>query len=645
MNAFDAIFSATPELIVALEQHRDKTLRLPKEPAILDGDLVQRWLAVPGVAETQRVLTDFNIFVALNATDYETRHSRFLAWLFNPEASHGLGPSFLAAFLQMVVAKGEATPAHRLLRLHLTKKEAFATAEILSEHKGADLLIVDRNAGFVCLVENKIHTGEHSNQLTRYRAMVAKDFPGLKHLYVFLTLKAETPSDPAYVPLTYAELCSALNGQKHAQPANQAELIDLLFQQYIDFIDGNATVGRPNIFTILRLREIKHSDFLAWLFTPMANHGLGLAPLSEFLRLVQLKNPALVIPALTEGDWDDLEITRETYNIDLLIVSERHRFVCLIENKLEAREGNYQLQRYKAYVRRWYPGFQTALIFLTLRGDQPTDPEYVSLRFADFTPWLRSRLMAKSARHWGDVAIVDTLLEHYRVLLRERLSLRLKTVIQLAPGMNARCKKLWQQEPTLVPALLSGVRQRRLAIKADMEKFTGELITSHFGHCFRPDFYPGRFRDYLPFVPAEIDQISPLRQGGCCASTGDRLFDFLVLNRPFEDYALTGEPVGITIIATLRPAASGYQRLRNALNTLAQGDRALFNKAAQEDIDSVGNYRIMSQTLATADDFLRFDLYTAKARLQTRFERFAHGPFADILKVLRHPTVLKYRPN
>lgn len=77
MNAFDAIFRATPELMGALEQHREKIKRLPKEPAIFDGDLVQRWLTVPGVVETQRALTDFNIFAALNATDYETRHSRY----------------------------------------------------------------------------------------------------------------------------------------------------------------------------------------------------------------------------------------------------------------------------------------------------------------------------------------------------------------------------------------------------------------------------------------------------------------------------------------------------------------------------------------------------------------------------------------
>jgi hypothetical protein len=106
-----------------------------------------------------------------------------------------------------------------------------------------------------------------------------------------------------------------------------------------------------------------------------------------------------------------------------------------------------------------------------------------------------------------------------------------------------------------------------------------------------------------------------------------------------------GEPVGITIIATLRPAGPGYQQLRNTINGLAQEDRALFNKADRDRIEGIGNYRIMSQNLVNGDDFIRHDLTAVKARLRARFERFACGPYPDILRVLRHPTVQKYRPD
>jgi hypothetical protein len=646
MNPFEAIFRTTPELVIALEQHRDKRNRLPLDSSASAPNLLKRWLAISGVVDTQRALTDFNIFAALNANEYELRHSSFLAWLFDPAASHGRGPAFLQAFLALVATKARVGE-RKTIKAAMAQMIGFSTAKIIIETKGVDLLVVDRAARFICLIENKIHTGEHSDQLARYRRMVSADYPTMVPVFVFLTLRNEEPSDSAYLPISYRELCQAICPKVPLAPSMEArEAITLLFQQYVDFIEGcGVSPPRPNVFAALRLREIKHSDFLAWLFNPNANHGLGIAPFREFLRLVQERRSGSELPLFAEGNWDDFEITRETYNIDLLIVSERHRFVCLIENKLEAREGKDQLQRYKAYIRRWYPNFQEALVFLTLRGDQPTDPDYMSMRFADYVPWLRGRLAAQSVRHWTDGTVVQTLLEHYHVLIKERLSLRLKTVTQLAPVMDVRCKEVWQSEPVLVPSILAGVRGWRASVKADMESFIGELIFANFGSCFRPGFFSGRFRDYLPFVPKEIDEIIPLRKGGHYNTTGDRLFDFLVLNRPFEDYALTGEPVGITIIATLRPPGSGYQRLRNVLNAFAHADRALFNKADRDRIEGIGNYRIMSQTLVGGDDFLRHDPAAVKARLRERFRRFAFGPYLDILRLYRHPSVSNYSPG
>src|SRR5207249_10100011 len=95
-----------------------------------------------------------------------------------------------------------------------------------------------------------------------------------------------------------------------------------------------AAKARPNAFSALRLRELKHSDFFAWLFNPRETHDLGISPFAEFLRLVQQKKPGVKIPNLSGGKDGDWEVHREVYNIDLLLVSERAKFVCLVENKL-----------------------------------------------------------------------------------------------------------------------------------------------------------------------------------------------------------------------------------------------------------------------------------------------------------------------
>ena len=49
----------------------------------------------PELTELEAALSRFNIFRVLRADKHEIRHSNMLAWLFEPEESHGLGDRFL----------------------------------------------------------------------------------------------------------------------------------------------------------------------------------------------------------------------------------------------------------------------------------------------------------------------------------------------------------------------------------------------------------------------------------------------------------------------------------------------------------------------------------------------------------------------
>ena len=263
MNSFERIFRANPELIEALNHARDKKQWLPNIDGANSDSLAKRWSQVKGVSDYHHRLTRFNIFTALNAMDYETRHSNFLAWLLDPNGTHGFGTKFLNGFLSLIAKKMPSGIETAKLRSILRDKDALKGASVRREFKRADLLVVDSARQFACLVENKIHTGEHSEQLTRYRRMVEQQFPGYQHVFVFLTLRPEAPSDSAYVSAAYAELCGEF---KQLTEVNgivpPAEALALLFQQYVDFIADfeSGAKPRPNAFSTLQLREIKHSD-------------------------------------------------------------------------------------------------------------------------------------------------------------------------------------------------------------------------------------------------------------------------------------------------------------------------------------------------------------------------------------------------
>jgi hypothetical protein len=162
----------------------------------------------PDLEELESIADQFNIFDVLGIIHVEVRHSKFLAWLLDPAGSHGFGDYFLGMFMKLVASGMEGGPT-------LLDVDAWnlSDAEVRLEWNHVDILIVSESGGFVCVIENKIHSSEHSGQLSRYRKIVeeAGEFSGFDKLYVYLTVSGEEPSDGAYLPLTYGDVLGLLS--------------------------------------------------------------------------------------------------------------------------------------------------------------------------------------------------------------------------------------------------------------------------------------------------------------------------------------------------------------------------------------------------------------------------------------------------
>ena len=48
-------------------------------------------------------------------------------------------------------------------------------------------------AKFLCAIENKVFSSEHSEQLTRYRKALERDYPDFARRFVFLTPEGTNP--------------------------------------------------------------------------------------------------------------------------------------------------------------------------------------------------------------------------------------------------------------------------------------------------------------------------------------------------------------------------------------------------------------------------------------------------------------------
>lgn len=179
--------------------------------------------------EVEDALGKPNIFDVLGIARAEIRHSNVLSWLLDPNGNHGLGSLFLRMFLQKLGKLG--ADAVKLLSADLN---AFSVSR---EYKHIDILLVSRvpEAKIVIAIENKVDSGEHGNQLARYRQTINEDFQGFYKEFVFLTPDGMDASEGDWRALGYKSISESLKYcLNRVEVGNEA---NLLLTQYLSLLE------------------------------------------------------------------------------------------------------------------------------------------------------------------------------------------------------------------------------------------------------------------------------------------------------------------------------------------------------------------------------------------------------------------------
>lgn len=130
-----------------------------------------------------------------------------------------------------------------------------------------------------------------------------------------------------------------------------------------------------NIFDVLKIArtEIRHSNVLAWIFNPNENHGFGkvfLAKLNSYIAKDGLVTDNIAFKLLTMK-YSDIVVYREWQNIDILIESQKEKYVLCIENKVDSQDHNGQLDKYYKIIEDKYKDFIKVYLYLTPEGIAP----------------------------------------------------------------------------------------------------------------------------------------------------------------------------------------------------------------------------------------------------------------------------------
>jgi hypothetical protein len=136
--------------------------------------------------------------------------------------------------------------------------------------------------------------------------------------------------------------------------------------------------------------ELAHSSFLAWLLDPLGDHGLGSQFVEKFICKVASKTKKV---DLTGIDFRNLCVDREVSGdesrLDIRVRDQLASFVCVIENKILAKEGTDQTNR---LYRDYHDVFSKELfVFLTLDEKvKPINRNFTPITYREVLSILRS---------------------------------------------------------------------------------------------------------------------------------------------------------------------------------------------------------------------------------------------------------------
>lgn len=196
----------------------------------------------------------------------------------------------------------------------------------------------------------------------------------------------------------------------------QEKLIKLISSNDLDILESK--LNQLNIFNILKLSEyeIRHSNFLAWLLDPNENHKLKDLFLKKFiikiLRSYNKYDFKLDYIKLFNYDLSDLVVIREKYNVDLLLISKKNKFLIIIENKWNSRESKNQLNKYLNTISEKYPLFDIIPVYLTKYGVEPSNNKYVIISYEDVYDILDFIVNLKDI----DIKVIDVIKQYYDLL-------------------------------------------------------------------------------------------------------------------------------------------------------------------------------------------------------------------------------------
>ena len=384
----------------------------------------------------------------------------------------------------------------------------------------------------------------------------------------------------------------------------------------LDRLDGMLAQwrGEVDVFDALRLHgdEQFHSNLLAWLLDPRGNHGLGDLFLQGFLaesgaaRAIRAADR----PSTVVRREKSLELDGEYGRLDIWVLNETSDggFVCAIENKVWASDGEGQLAWYRKVLACDYPDQRVHRVFLTPWGVPPDDPQerehWMTMSYTDVLGLVEETIAAA-----GDAANEDVLafLRQYAITLRRNI------VPEVSNDVHELARRIYRKHKRAIDLIIE-----------HRERYEPNYVTEWF--WMSRDAIAGQplwsgatcNRPYARFIGADWESYEELVLDGWPNS--------LLL------FELHATPSGLELYFSL--AGSGDEQLRRMIFSAVKANPDVFDCEVPAYTDGFIRLHTVGMMLDEGDRELWWDEAVTGGTIAGRLEDFARSQFPAINKII-----------
>ena len=367
-----------------------------------------------------------------------------------------------------------------------------------------------------------------------------------------------------------------------------------------------------DVFDALRLHgdEQFHSNLLAWLLDPRGSHGLGDRFLQRFLAASAAPRAILAAdrPSTTVRREKSLELDGEYGRLDIWMLNVDANFVCAVENKVWASEGEGQLAWYRRVLAHDHPDQRVHRVFLTPRGVPPDDPRerehWVPMSYTDIL-----RLVEETMAAAGDNANEDVLafLGQYAITLRRNI------VPEVSNDVHELARRIYRKHKKAIDLIIE-----------HRERYEPNYVTEGFR----------MIRDAIGRQPLWRDTTSNHPYARFIAADWEKFHELKLDDWP---YALLLFQVQVTerrATLTLFMAPGGDEALRSNIFDRVRGYLDTVHADQPAYTEDYVSLHTFGDILEEADYDSRWDEKRTGEIIDSRLTEFARVEFAEIDRIV-----------